>query len=365
MYFRYDRSASMVFRKDLLSVHFTAKNVLNKVLTIEDVDKYVLNLQKCVVNWFNINCPAESKLPEENQIWHTRLNRVGIGSFRPLLMAAYLFKGPNEVLPLVKSCERFRFLVSSISARRSNTSDSHFYTLSHDYFKNQNLNLIDDVDGQTHYWTSIPNFINACIDRYKKQEGFYSWTGLRYFLYEYEKHLQDKGEVKVGWETFEKNQAGKVSIEHIFPQTPTDKYWQQRFSSDSDKALTHSLGNLLLLSKSKNSEQQNYSFDVKKLTTKNSDGTISHNGYDNGSYSELAVARESEWTPNKIIIRGKELLNFLISHWNIDYRLSEEEVNKLLNISGILPPSTPIAVQEDSEPDTEDSQSEEIEINEP
>ena len=158
-----------------------------------------------------------------------------------------------------------------------------------------------------------------------------------YFLYEYEKHLQNTNEVKVEWETFEQNQAGKVSIEHIYPQTPTDAYWQQRFTTDADKALTHSLGNLLLLSRSKNSEQQNYGFDVKRKTTTDSNGVIIHNGYDNGSYSELAVAREEEWTPDRIIARGKVLLEFLREHWNIKHVFSEEEINKLLNISGPVP----------------------------
>lgn len=336
MYFRYDRSASMVFKKDLLSEHFTAKNVHNLKLEIQAVDNYVINLQKSIRIWFNINCPSESTLSDTSKEWLTRLNRVGIGSFKPLLMAAYLHNTETDVLPLVKSCERFRFLVSSLSARRSNTSDSHFYTLAHDYFVNPSkYDLVADVDWQTNNWTYIPGFINSTVDRYQKQEGFYSWGGLRYFLYEYEKHLQKQGDVKVEWDTFEQNQNGKVSIEHVFPQTPTDSYWTIRFKTDEDKALTHSLGNLLLLSK--NSELQNDAFDKKKKTIKDADGNILHNGYDMGSYSEIEIASLPEWNPKEIINRGKMLLKFLIDHWNINYPFNDQEINKLLNVSGVPP----------------------------
>ena len=121
--------------------------------------------------------------------------------------------------------------------------------------------ILKDISEVTFKWFDINNFINTAIDRYKNREGFYSWSGLRYFFYEYERELQPKGEdKKVLWDSFEHNQKNKVSIEHIYPQTPSDDYWTSRFVTKEEQALTHSIGNLLLLSRSKNSEQQNYSF---------------------------------------------------------------------------------------------------------
>lgn len=340
MYFRYDRKTSMVFKEDLLSKTFTAKRVLNKELKIEEIEKYVLSLYQSIVCWFNMNCPRESDtLTEDEKIWLTRLNRVGMGSFKPLLMAAYL-SDKAKVLPLLKACERFRFLVSCVTERRSNTADYHYYGLAHDFFtqaKSMTIdNLVNDVNSQTDYWFNIQNFINTAVDRYKKREGFYSWSGLRYFLYEWERELQqqdiDKAE-KISWDTFENNQKGKKSIEHIYPQTPTDSYWTSRFDTEDKKALTHSLGNLLLLSVAKNSVEQNDSFDVKKETQRNDRGEITHHGYETGSHSEILVSKENDWTPERIIERGKNLLDFMIRHWDINHTFTEEETNKLLNIS--------------------------------
>lgn len=331
MYFGYSRSASAMFKDDLLQKTFTAKNVLEKKLEIKKIDDYVKNLQQCIEFWFNINRPQEAKdLNDDFCSWLSRLNRVGLGSFKPLLLVSFL-KNNDQTLDLIKVCERFRFLVYFISSRRSNTADSYFYTLAHKAFYSEDkINLINEVEEKTNYWTNIKTFVNECAERYEKREGFYSWNGIRYFLYEYEKYLQNKDESKVEWKIIEKNQEGKVSIEHIYPQTPTDDYWKQRFNTEESQCLINSLGNLLLLRQSKNSSLQNESFKAKKQTTYNTEGKLIHSGYDNGSYSELEVARIEDWTPVEIKKRGEKMLKFMQKHWKIN--IDDKDFNIILNI---------------------------------
>lgn len=359
MYFRYDRKTSNVFKSDLLSQYFTAKQIYTNKLSPRGIQEYINSLKKSIGIWFNINCPNEGNLAnDEEKMWLTRLNHIGIGSFRPLLMAAYSHEeSSKERIKLLQACERFRFLVANVTERRSNTSDSHFYGVANAYYKNPtNIDLAQDVNQQTDYWFDIQSFINSSIDRYKKREGFYSWPGLRYFLYEYERTLQmsdtDKKQ-KCRWEEIVKNQDGKSSIEHIYPQTPTDEYWQKRFPKAEDKALLNSLGNLLLLSLCKNIAQQNYSFDVKKKTTRNANGETQHSGYDSGSYSEQAVAAYDQWSPAEIKERGKTLLDFFLKHWEINHEFIDEEINKLLNIDSAQTPAIleTIALQNNSEDD--------------
>lgn len=364
MYFGYERNTS--FKEDLLTKKFTVKRLLSNQISPEDINKYVTSLQMSIVNWFNINCPKESNLEEIEKVWLTCLNRVGIGSFKPLLMAAYMKKGNNRFDGLLKSCERFRFLTFAISGRRSDTADYRFYSLAHNFYSEESSNfqyLIDYVNYQTDDWLNIDNFITSTVERYQKREGFFSWSGRRYFLYEYERHIQsgtkDKDQ-KVNWETFENNQENKISIEHIYPQSPTDEYWKSRFVTDEDKCLTHSLGNLLLLSVAKNSEQQNFSYDKKKKTTWNEKGEIIHHGYDTGSYSEIEVSKKyDEWLPQCIIERGKVLLNFLKEHWDIKHDFTEDEINKLLNITGVQP-ANGISLNEPEQPDLFEESTEEL-----
>lgn len=347
MYFTYDRRTSNVFKSFLLSDVFTAKNVLTGKCTIKTVSDYVDSLRKSVAIWFNLSCPMESDgLTEEERMWLTRFEHVGGGRmFKPLLMAVYSKKNRDGIVDLIKACERFLFLVYHVSRRRSNVDDTRFYTKAREYYyaSEESLNIqsvVREINARIKQWYSKERFVEDVVDKYRNHEGFFSWNGIRYFLYEYEKTLQDKTkdkDDKVVWnKIFEKNQEKKDSIEHIFPQTPTDSYWVQRFPDDKDRALTHSLGNLLLISRPHNSELRNHPFATPdELQKKPSKKDI----YKNGSYSEIEVAQKEEWSPVEIINRGKGLLDFLVKHWEIDVDLevfTEEDVDKLLNINSII-----------------------------
>ena len=100
--------------------------------------------------------------------------------------------------------------------------------------------------------------------KFKNGGGFYSWNGLRYFLYEYEmEKVKQRGSQKIDWHLFVKGQKDKVSIEHIYPQNPDNKWWEENFKDYKEEELLYfkgTLGNLLPLSKSINSSLQNDCF---------------------------------------------------------------------------------------------------------
>ena len=105
-----------------------------------------------------------------------------------------------------------------------------------------------------------------------------------------------------------------ITLEHIYPQTDTDPYWVSHFghlNSQERTYLTHSLGNLLPLSRAKNSSLQNDSFNLKK-----NDGQGV--GYYNGSVSENEVNTKDDWTPVEIQERGIALLKFMETRWLVE-----------------------------------------------
>lgn len=92
------------------------------------------------------------------------------------------------------------------------------------------LTLTDGEDDENYYgWFDLERFKNHIKELFSKndREGFYSWSGLRYFLYEYELYLQDNANMKVSWEDFNKRKK-EDTIEHIYPQSPNDTYWKNR-----------------------------------------------------------------------------------------------------------------------------------------
>jgi hypothetical protein len=104
-----------------------------------------------------------------------------------------------------------------------------------------------------------------------------------------------------------------ITVEHVLPQDPeADSIWMKWFPTEELREIyTHRLGNLALLSRPKNSQAQNYDFEVKKqryfLTLK---------GVSNFALT-TQVLKEKEWTPEVVERRQKELLSVLKQVWRL------------------------------------------------
>lgn len=344
MYFKYDRKESASYAKYLLNKRFTAKNALKGKVSLSDIKTYINSLSKCVKSWFYLFNPELSAYNDDTKEWIQKLNRLGMSAFPPLFMAAMTKYEEEKFLPLLKSAERFVFLVFRLTQRPSNTKNSHFYRLANSFYFDQNPTRIQAVienvdymtDGEREYedgveyegWFELGKFSGYVKDQFDKGNGFYTWNGLRYFLFEYELYLQGRanGNQKVAWTDFNKRKK-ENSIEHIYPQNPTDNCWKSNYKGFSKKqreAILHNLGNLVLLAQSKNSELQNRCFDFKKKHTNKDEHEV---GFFNGSYSEIEVASYEQWTPKEIMQRGVNMLDFLEERWDVNF--VEWELNKL------------------------------------
>lgn len=104
-----------------------------------------------------------------------------------------------------------------------------------------------------------------------------------------------------------------ISVEHVLPQTPAEESeWLKWFPDQAVREQqTHRLGNLVLLSRRKNSRAKNFEFDVKK-----SRYFSTHDGV-SPFVLTMQVINESEWTNDVIERRQKELLNLLVEHWRL------------------------------------------------
>lgn len=342
MYFKYDRKKSESYSRFLLNEKFTAKNAIAETILLDDVKNYIDSLGKSIKSWFYLFNPQYSNYSDETKEWLQKLNRIGVSAFPPLIMASMTKSSEKEFLPLLKSAEKFIFLVFRLSQRPSNTKNSHFYRLANSFYfgkdKTTLSSTIADIDYMTegesgkgeeylyHGWFDLTKFKSYITDQYKKNEGFYSWNGLRYFLFEYELYLQNnaKGNLKISWQDFNKRKK-EDTIEHIYPQTPKASCWLTTFPKNKTarKAVLNSLGNLVLLGQSKNSELQNKCFEFKNKHI-NKDGN--EVGFFNGAYSEIEVSSYSQWTPDDIKNRGNKMLTFIEDRWGIDFE--EWEVNK-------------------------------------
>lgn len=309
---------------------------VSKLAPTEIVD-YVNSLKNMAKYWYDTFFPAQSEnLTKEEQIWVDKLNRIGIGHFRPLVTVIISRRdfSPEKRIEAFKAIERFIFICFRIGNFNASFCSSKYYRASRSLYLNEMTledlvaDIVETADVNIEY--AIPNFVTKIEKHFSNGGGFYYWNSIRYFLYEYETSLAQKNNIdRIGsWEMFTKTEKDKVSIEHILPQTPSKYYWQnqyRQFTDEEVKMLAGALGNLLPLSQSVNSSLQNDSFYDKKTTK------ARRRGYENGCHSEIEVAKYNDWTAENIYTRSKKLLEFMENRW--EFSFNNEQLDKLVYVN--------------------------------
>lgn len=323
--------------EDAVTVSVESEVTLSSKLAPSEISDYVNSLKALAEYWYYSFFPNDSTLSDEEKIWLDKLNRVGIGYFRPLVVASLSTErdtASGDRIALFKAIEKFIFVLFRVGGFQASYQSSVYYNRARELLcgKVSLISISDELEKtvSNDMASAIEGFIARTNRRFDSGAGFYSWRDLRYFLYEYEheKAVTNKLE-KVKWGLFTRVEKDKVTIEHILPQTPTKWYWRnlyRMFKDNEIEQLSGSIGNLLPLSQSINSSLQNDSFPDKK-----SPSVSSRRGYINGSHSEIEVAQETDWTAQNIWRRGLNLIRFMESRWGLAF--TEAQESDLLHIA--------------------------------
>jgi hypothetical protein len=337
----------------------SSEKILKSRLGPKEIEDYVNSLKSAAVHWYNSHNPVNnSSLTAKESLWLDRLNRIGIIYFRPLVTASFLAKDVDarQRVKLFTAIERFIFVTFRLSRAFSTYRNSEFYRSARQ-LRNKELaidQIIESLNGAMGYCFTPPidgesffdyTYFQKFIEKkFKRGSGFYNWNGLRYFLYEYEmEKVRQRGSSKIDWKLFVKSEKDKVSIEHIYPQTPENKCWKVAFKGVKKNDLNYlqgSLGNLLPLSQSVNSSLQNDCFIEKKKARVNERNEKIRQGYSNGSHSEIEVSEFTDWNANSILDRGLRLLEFMETRWELKFQ-SDEAKYRLLFLDFLLSESVP------------------------
>lgn len=318
-----------------LNLHLDDNNP--EKLTIENLYSYTESLQESVEIWFDLFNPFLSKLPEDEKIWLDKIQRLNSTLFHPLILVFYIkVKDSNLRIDFLKAIEKSLFLMGIMYyfpisfITKFNSANSLVLFLGNQLSKSEidanevirQLNLVFS-DIKKDYIS--PKFLKDFF----KDRGFYDWKLIRYFLFEYNLSLQDSSKTsrsKIFWSEFIEEYDDFITIEHIYPQKPPKGQWTDfsKFTPAQKKVLRNSLGNLLPLSRPKNSSLSNKAFLSK---VKGKDGT--NIGYQYGCYAENEIAHLTQWTSAEILERGTKLLTFMEKRWSIKLGSKEEKTSIL------------------------------------
>ncbi len=249
--------------------------------------------------------------------WSCKLERLNVLSpFLPLLAAVRLRfpEEPEKYLTLVQLSEAFGFRVYTLLGRRSDAGQTKLFRIAYDLFHadlsfDEALQKFRDVlrDYCTHR-----QFLDAfAVD---PEFDWYEWSGLKYFLYEYEDHLAHEcnDDVEVAWHVVQQKKRADT-IEHVLPQNATKRCWRSAFHKNDREKWTNDLGNLTLSTRGDNSSLSNDCFSDKKGEPAQERRYVT---------SSFRIARElcqyDEWTPETLKLRRKKLVAWAARRWGAD-----------------------------------------------
>lgn len=332
MYFGFKKERAEEYAEFLLNEHFTAKRVASKSIKFKHIKEYIVSLQASVKIWYRLfSCDSANAVEKDI------LGNLNVLDYRysvPLIMAAYSNSKSEPPLEILSALEKFLFLSFCIYGRRSDYKQTEFMQLAHELFvgeyenghrctcQNAKNQIIDKIDEKG----AAKKFKIFIADLFNEKDGFFSWNGLKYFLFMYEKHLYNNSNeefARLHWN-------GTMTREHILPQTPTDAYWQKQLENKNEieiHILTHSIGNFLLLNRAKNSAQSAKKFEDKKSAEKL--------GYAVGTFSEIEVCKYADWNSKSILDRSIHLIRFLEKKWELSFG-TDTDISEmlLLNMEG-------------------------------
>ena len=323
------------YKDYLLNEFFSSKNKIingcsnnSSDIKIETINKYVESIKKSIELFHNIKNPDKSNYTPEIKDYLEKIIRLNdckkyayYNQYNSLpLMIAFFEKNRDtkKQIEFLKKLERYLFIYNIDRFYFDTDDEDSLDNLSHRLFNGkmtcdqvikaiQNPKKIEDITTQN------PKKIEGITTLFRrlKDNGYYEWGAIYYFLYEYEISLLKESKThthKLNWSDFN-------TIEHIYPKNAKKNDWYKfcEFTPKDRKSLRDSLGNLLPSSREKNASLNNASFEVKK----NGRNKNSITGYKYGCFSEMQVAKYDDWTYEQIIERGIKLLEFLEKRWEI------------------------------------------------
>ncbi len=246
--------------------------------------------------------------------WSAKLIRTNVvAPFMPLLIATRTRSSEDaeKYLEVVKLCEAFAFRVYRLLERRADAGQGDLFLIGYQLHEGS----ISFEEATRRLRSTLLTFCpEVRFEEALSREDYdwYSWAGLKYFLYEYEEHLAGKrGAVpRISWDEVRRRERADT-IEHILPQTPTDPYWLDRFDMEARRKLTHDIGNLSLT-------KDNASYGNKPfLEKRGAPGSKSPCYAESPFFIERELATLEDWNTGQVAERRTRLMDWARERWHI------------------------------------------------
>lgn len=162
--------------------------IIKSKLQPSEISEYVNSLKETAEYWYYTFFPEESDtLTPDEKIWIGRLNRIGIGYFRPLVTAAIMPSSKataDERIAFFSAVERFIFLCFRLASFQSSYASSVYYSKAKSIYDGEITlqSVTDELNDRSdkNNNEAVLNFIARNNRRFNSGDGFYAWRDLKY-----------------------------------------------------------------------------------------------------------------------------------------------------------------------------------------
>jgi hypothetical protein len=258
------------------------------------INQILIPFVKAYSNIINRNYESSQYADEINNLF-SKLSRVGHNDWIPSAIY-FLAKNQNSPSEVKKFLIQLEKLTLGMEAMGSNLNErlERFAKI------NSGIEFREDLYNQESglilHATDF-GYIRLALSRSK----VYGKRMVKPILAKIEEQMND-GSVIINYNS--------LNIEHILPQTPTDTYWTDQFSSEERLKFTNCLGNLSLISVRKNSQAKNFKFDDKVNVYFKADGRASNLAMVN------KLSEYDEWNLKTLIEREDILVHCFLEALN-------------------------------------------------
>ena len=291
-------------------------SIKEPVVDNNKIHSFVSDIANYVGHWYDVYFPDLST----SRGLHLQKIQYLNGSKETRLFLAELLMQAKTQPALVDECLKMveKVLFKNALPGVSILDERRFATRARDLHKGD-LNLVElknELESLLLQQIDVQSLIGGfryLFTKVRSNIGFHRWGALKFFLMEYEEHLQGRGLPHVGWENYY-----DIQIEHVMPRT-WSTYWGNEMNNylnahsslnvdEIERAkniLVNTLGNLTVIQ------------DIKNAGIGNNPWATKRGAYLNGSYSEVEIATNTSWDPwehDSIKARGEKMLDFLCDY---------------------------------------------------
>ncbi|HKL02036.1 MAG TPA: DUF262 domain-containing HNH endonuclease family protein, partial [Cryomorphaceae bacterium] len=285
---------------EFLRAHWNSKNKMARAselfkrirFTIKDrqaVFELVRDMELDADTYAALSNPEDTLWEADQRVYIGELRMFSVRQLYPLLLSAYRKLDAPDFTRLLKACSIISFRYNVIGSLPANEQERIYTKTAVDISSGDLQNLADILHQLRSLYPDDTAFVTAFQEKRLRTTQSRNKRIVRYILFSIEKQYSQND--------YDMD-SDKYDIEHILPENPEEN-WPQFSDADHESAL-YRLGNMTLLTSSKNRDLGNAGYNEKRPVFAESNFHITKKiAEDNAEWIADRIAAHQRWMANQ------------------------------------------------------------------